>query len=135
MISYKSIDKLKIYIKDNILYYDESPLILKTCILKNISLLPEDYNKIEVVLDPKLQNDNKLKEVFLYIKRILTNENIICDILDNENIIHIIINKDSKFFDTDSRSLTKNILNKQIKGVVSLKIIDGFLFLHQFKRA
>lgn len=132
MFSYKKIDMLNLTVEDNFLYYNNEILIIKSPII-NYELKDE-----ELML--KINGDSDSHIIFLnlcsYIERLLKNLKIKVNIITNRNDIinrsvKILINKNSKFYDTDREEMFKNNVKSLGKVICSFLVENGDLILHE----
>lgn len=127
MISIKNIDLLDIKIVEDTVYYKNELFLLKTGILNAINCSQEDDNYIKVTIDPNISNQNRLKEIMLFINRNFPDVHFIHE----QYHMYIKIDSDSKFFDINGNRITKNSLNKETKIICSIFIKNGIVYLHQ----
>ena len=127
MISIKNIDLLDIKIVEDSVYYKNELLLLKTGILNAINCSQEDDNHIKVTIDPNISNQNRLKEIMLFINRNFPDIYFIHE----QYYMYIKLDSDSKFFDINGTRITKNSLNKETKIICSIFIKNGTIYLHQ----
>lgn len=132
MFSYKKIDMLNLTVEDNFVYYNNEILIIKSPII-NYELKDE-----ELML--KINGDSDSHIIFLnlcsYIERLLKNLKIKVNIITNRNDIinrsvKILINKNSKFYDTDREEMFKNNVKSLGKVICSFSVENGDLILHE----
>ena len=134
MFSYKKIDMLNLTVEDNFVYYNNEILIIKSPII-NYELKDE-----ELML--KINGDSDSHIIFLnlcsYIERLLKNLKIKIkiNIITNRNDIinrsvKILINKNSKFYDTDREEMFKNNVKSLGKVICSFSVENGDLILHE----
>ena len=132
MFSYKKIDMLNLTVEDNFVYYNNEILIIKSPII-NYELKDE-----ELML--KINGDSDSHIIFLnlcsYIERLLKNLKIKVNIITNRNDIinrsvKILINKNSKFYDTDREEMFKNNVKSLGKVICSFSVENGNLILHE----
>ena len=109
MFSYKKIDMLNLTVEDNFVYYNNEILIIKSPII--------NYELKDDELMLKINGDSDCHIIFLnlcsYIERLFKNLKIKINIITNRNDIinrsvKILINKNSKFYDTDREEMFKN---------------------------
>ena len=132
MFSYKKIDMLNLTVEDNFVYYNNEILIIKSPII-NYELKDE-----ELML--KINGDSDSHIIFLnlcsYIERLFKNLKIKINIIINRNDIinrsvKILINKNSKFYDTDREEMFKNNVKSLGKVICSFSVENGNLILHE----
>lgn len=132
MFSYKKIDMLNLTVEDNFVYYNNEILIIKSPII-NYELKDE-----ELML--KINGDSDCHIIFLnlcsYIERLFKNLKIKINIITNRNDIinrsvKILINKNSKFYDTDREEMFKNNVKSLGKVICSFSVENGNLILHE----
>ena len=132
MFSYKKIDMLNLTVGDNFVYYNNEILIIKSPII-NYELKDE-----ELML--KINGDSDSHIIFLnlcsYIERLFKNLKIKINIITNRNDIinrsvKILINKNSKFYDTDREEMFKNNVKSLGKVICSFSVENGDLILHE----
>ena len=134
MFSYKKIDMLNLTVEDNFVYYNNEILIIKSPII-NYELKDE-----ELML--KINGDSDSHIIFLnlcsYIERLFKNLKIKIkiNIITNRNDIinrsvKILINKNSKFYDTDREEMFKNNVKSLGKVICSFSVENGNLILHE----
>ena len=132
MFSYKKIDMLNLTVEDNFVYYNNEILIIKSPII-NYELKDE-----ELML--KINGDSDCHIIFLnlcsYIERLFKNLKIKINIITNRNDIinrsvRILINKNSKFYDTDREEMFKNNVKSLGKVICSFSVENGNLILHE----
>ena len=132
MFSYKKIDMLNLTVGDNFVYYNNEILIIKSPII-NYELKDE-----ELML--KINGDSDCHIIFLnlcsYIERLFKNLKIKINIITNRNDIinrsvKILINKNSKFYDTDREEMFKNNVKSLGKVICSFSVENGNLILHE----
>ena len=132
MFSYKKIDMLNLTVGDNFVYYNNEILIIKSPII-NYELKDE-----ELML--KINGDSDSHIIFLnlcsYIERLFKNLKIKINIITNRNDIinrsvKILINKNSKFYDTDREEMFKNNVKSLGKVICSFSVENGNLILHE----
>ena len=133
METVKNIDLLKIKIIDGTVYYNDSILTIKTPKIKAFNSSELDINLIKIELDCDLKNQNRLKEVLFYIKRLYHDINIVSSFIDN-NTIFVNIDSDSSFFDSDNNKITKNGINTISEVLCSFVVRDGEIYLKQCKK-
>jgi hypothetical protein len=129
MISIKNIDLLNIKIKNNIVFYKEDLLIIKSPIVNAINNSEKDLNSIKIELDSSIKS-SRLKEILLYIKRKYTELDLNLNFID-ENILDIKIESDSLFFDSNHNKISKNSLNRESRILCSFYIKNSDVYLHQ----
>lgn len=133
METVKNIDLLKIKIIDGTIYYNDSILTIKTPKIKAFNSSELDINLIKIELDCNLKNQNRLKEVLFYIKRLYHESNIVSPFIDN-NTIFVNIDSDSSFFDSDNNKISKNSINAISEVLCSFMFRDGEIYLKQCKK-
>ncbi len=127
MISAKNINLLEIKLKNEDVYYKDELLILKTGITDAIDCSQKDENFIKINIDATLSSNNRLKEVILFINRLYPT----IFLINEENTLHINIDSESKFFNSNGEKITKNSLNKKSRILCSIFIKKGIIYLHQ----
>ena len=134
MFSYKKIDMLNLTVEDNFVYYNNEILIIKSPII--------NYELKDGELMLKINGDSDSHIIFLnlcsYIERLLKNLKIKIkiNIITNRNDIinrsvKILINKNSKFYDTDREEMFKNNVKSLGKVICSFSVENGDLILHE----
>lgn len=132
MFSYKKIDMLNLTVENNFVYYNNEILIIKSPIIK--------YELKDEELMLKINGDSDSHIIFLnlcsYIERLFKNLKIKINIITNRNDIinrsvKILINKNSKFYDTDREEMFKNNVKSLGKVICSFSVENGDLILHE----
>ena len=132
MFSYKKIDMLNLTVEDNFVYYNNEILIIKSPII--------NYELKDDELMLKINGDSDCHIIFLnlcsYIERLFKNLKIKINIITNRNDIinrsvKILINKNSKFYDTDREEMFKNNVKSLGKVICSFSVENGDLILHE----
>lgn len=132
MFSYKKIDMLNLTVEDNFVYYNNEILIIKSPII--------NYELKDDELMLKINGDSDCHIIFLnlcsYIERLFKNLKIKINIITNRNDIinrsvKILINKNSKFYDTDREEMFKNNVKSLGKVICSFSVENGNLILHE----
>ena len=130
MISYKNIDLLNINLVKNDINFGEELLIIKTPRIYLTDISNTDNNCLRARIDTSINTHNRLKEVLLYISRIYKNNEIVSDIIEDYNF-NILLDKNSRFFDSGHNVISKNSFNRESRAVCSIFIKNGHIYLHQ----
>ena len=123
MISYKKIDLIKLNLVNSSLQYGNETVIIKTPIMYF------DYKENFILLKINNNSENHIKFLQLcsHIERLFKFKDI-KQIADNTIEIKVVVNKESKFYDSNG-NLTSNVLPGKI--ICSLKCFEGIMTLDQ----